>query len=92
MEDIRKLKEHIVCRKIDDEMVLVPLVGNVADMNTIYTLNDVAAFIWEHIDTHNNKTSLAQTIVQEYDIQLETALNDINDFFSDLKITFSQTF
>ena len=92
MEDIRKLKEQIVCRKIDDEMVLVPLVGNVADMDTIYTLNEVAAFIWEHIDTHDNKASLAQTIVNEYDIQLETAINDINEFFSDLKITFSQTF
>ncbi len=36
-----------IFRKIVDEMVLVPIHQDVADMDCIYTLNSVGASIWE---------------------------------------------
>ena len=40
----------IVTRKTGNEYVLVPITNNIADMNSVYTLNETGAFIWEQID------------------------------------------
>jgi hypothetical protein len=40
----------IVTRKTGSEYVLVPVANNIADMNSVYTLNETGAFIWEHIN------------------------------------------
>ena len=48
-EKYRK-NEDFVYRKIQDETILVPIKDNVGDMGSIYDLNEVAAFIWEHLD------------------------------------------
>ena len=38
---------NIVSRKIAGEVILVPIRKNVGDLESIYTLNEVAARIWE---------------------------------------------
>ena len=42
-------KKHgdIVSRKIMDEVILVPILKNVANMQSIFTLNETGAKIWE---------------------------------------------
>ena len=42
--------ENFVFRQIDDETILVPIKNNVGDMGSIYNLNEVGAFVWEHLD------------------------------------------
>ncbi|HOB85039.1 MAG TPA: PqqD family protein, partial [Bacteroidales bacterium] len=44
----------IVTRKTGDECVLIPVTNNIADMNSVYTLNETGAFIWELIDGKNS--------------------------------------
>ena len=41
---------NIVSRKIADEVILVPIRHNVGDLESIYTLNEVGARIWELVD------------------------------------------
>lgn len=47
---IYKKKKGLVTREIAGETLIVPLHGNLADMQRIFTLDSVAAFIWEHLD------------------------------------------
>ena len=42
-----KKSDGIVERKIHAEHLLVPIRKDVADLNSLYTLNEVASFIWE---------------------------------------------
>ncbi|MDD3876995.1 MAG: PqqD family protein [Bacteroidales bacterium] len=84
MEHINQIKSKVVCRKIDEEMVLVPLVNDVADMNVIYTLNEVAAFIWEQIDGVKSIEDITKLVLQNFDTDAQTAEKDVSDFIRDL--------
>ena len=75
----------MVCRKVDNEMVLVPLVNEVAEMKVIYTLNEVATFIWEKIDELESLEEITEAVVDNFDIDHGTALKDITTFFEELQ-------
>ena len=71
MSDLQSVLSHspsIVTRKTGNEYVLVPVANNIADMNSVYTLNETGAFIWEHIDGQRSVKDLIETLVKEYEI------------------------
>ena len=41
---------HVMMRNIADETILVPISGNLANMERIFTLNDVGACFWRLMD------------------------------------------
>ena len=62
MTGLKSVLSHspsVVTRKTGNEYVLVPIANNIADMNSVYTLNETGAFIWEHI---NGKRSVEEII------------------------------
>jgi len=74
----------IVTRKTGNEYVLVPVANNIADMNSVYTLNETGAFIWEQIDGKKNVKDLIEALISEYEIDKETATGDVFSFIEDL--------
>jgi hypothetical protein len=74
----------IVTRKTGNEYVLVPITNNIADMNSVYTLNESGAFIWELIDGNKTVEELITAMIEEYDIDPETAKTDIFSFIDDM--------
>ena len=42
--------ENFVYRMIQHETILVPIKDNVGDMDSLYNLNEVGAFVWERLD------------------------------------------
>ncbi len=50
LNSILSQSPSIVTRKTGNEYVLVPIANNIADMNSVYTLNETGAFLWELID------------------------------------------
>ncbi|MDO9581348.1 MAG: PqqD family protein [Bacteroidales bacterium] len=58
----------IVTRKTGNEYVLVPITNNIADMNSVYALNDTGAFIWEHINGKRSVEKIIDAVTTEYDI------------------------
>ena len=75
----------IVTRKTGNEYVLVPVTNNIADMISVYTLNDTGAFIWELIDGIRNVEEIIEALVAEYNIGKETATADVFEFAENLK-------
>ena len=73
-----------IFRKIVDELVLVPIRQDVADMDCIYTLNGVGAFIWERIDGQATPADLQSAVVKEYAAEPETVAEDVNAFLAEL--------
>jgi len=76
---------HIVTRKTGNEYVLVPVANNIADMNSVYTLNETGAFIWEHLDGERNVEEIINALIEEYNIDKETATADLLEFADNLK-------
>lgn len=80
MNNLKSIPSHspsIITRKTGNEYVLVPVTNNIADMNSVYTLNETGAFIWEHINGQNSIEKLIEAVTNEYNIDVETATSDV---------------
>lgn len=80
-----KRNEDFVYRKIEDETILVPIKNNVGDMGSIYNLNEVGAFIWEHLDGEKTLEDLKNMVTAEFDVSDQEAEEDLIQFVDDLK-------
>jgi len=69
-----------VFRMILDEAVLIPTHGDVADMECIYTLNEVGALIWRRLEAPATAAELAQAILDGYAAEPETVAADLAHF------------
>ena len=75
----------VVTRKTGNEYILVPVTDNIADMNSVYTLNETGAFLWELIDGENNIEDIIEALIREYDIDEKTATNDVLEFINEMR-------
>ena len=73
-----------IYRKIVDESVLVPFHNNVADMDCIYTLNGMGAFIWEQLAEPATRAQLEQAVLAEYDADPALVVADLDRFLAEM--------
>jgi hypothetical protein len=64
--------------------VLVPITNNIADMNSVYTLNETGAFIWELIDGKRSVEEIIIKLTNEYDIDKQNAESDVFIFIENM--------
>lgn len=76
--------DSIVFRRIEDEVILVPIRQNVADLESIYTLNEVGAFIWEQIDGRRTTADILALTIEEFEVSEEEAGKDLMEFVRQL--------
>lgn len=76
---------EVVVRKVDDEYLIVPLAQNVADMDSIITMNEIGSFIWDKVNGTNTGQDILHLILNEFEIDEETAKKDLIDFFENMK-------
>jgi hypothetical protein len=87
MTDLNTVLSHspsVVTRKTGNEYVLVPVANNIADMDSVFTLNDTGAFIWEQIDGVKKISAIIDLLTEEYEIDKETATKDAFDFIENM--------
>ena len=75
-----------VFRKIVDELVLVPVRQDVADMDCIYTMNPVGAFIWEKLDGRATIAAIQAAVAAEFDVDVQAAAADLAEFLQQLEL------
>ena len=80
---MKKTKEYIK-RRIDDEIVLVPSGSTAEEFNGMITISESGEFIWDHIEECNSLGELIELMLQEYEIDRETATNDTIAFVTEL--------
>ena len=73
-----------IFRKVVDEYILVPIHQNVADMECIYTLNPVGAFIWQQLETPFSMDELQAVMRDAYDADPEVVEADLVDFLEEM--------
>lgn len=88
MTSLKSILSHppsVVARKTGNEYVLVPVTNNIADMNSVYTLNETGAFIWEQINGERSVEEIIRILTSEYDTDFETASEDVFLFVENMK-------
>ena len=53
-------------------------------MNSVYTLNETGAFIWEQIDGKRSVEDIITLLTEEYDINKQKAESDVFNFIDDM--------
>lgn len=74
----------VVYREIAGEAILVPIRRNVADMESIYQLNEVGAFIWGLVDGQKTGAQICAELPEEFNVSAEQAASDTAEFLGQL--------
>lgn len=76
--------DTFVSRAIAGEVLLVPIRNQCADLESIYTLDEVAAFIWRMLDDHPTREELLAAVCAEYEVERGRADTDLDGFLARL--------
>jgi len=85
LETIYRRSDNFVFRRIEGETILVPIKGNVEDLESIYSLNETAALAWQNLDGARDLKTVAGLITEEYDVPREQAESDLLAFVQEMK-------
>jgi len=77
--------DRVVVRRINDECLLIPLTADIADMDSLYRLNETGAFIWELIDGRRDIKEITSRVAEEFDVDQREAEKDILLFLVEVR-------
>jgi hypothetical protein len=78
-------KGEYVTRSIAGETLVVPVRGQVGDLEAIYSLNEVGAFIWDQIDGRTSVTQVADAVRGEFEVAPQQAETETFEFIAALE-------
>ena len=79
-----KIIKEFILREIAGECILVPTGKTSQEFNGMITLSDTARFIWENIERADSFEDLVKMMLEEYEIDEETAKRDAYNFIDQL--------
>lgn len=80
-----KIKDNFILRKISDAFVVVPIGDAVVDFSGLINLNETGAFLFKKLQNGAEKKDLVNALLNEYDVDENTAKEDVKKFIDKLK-------
>lgn len=80
-----KIKEGYLLREVAGSSVVIPLGKSSVDFNGMITLSETGAFLWKKIEQGADEKELVAALLEEYDIDEETAKTDTKAFLKKLR-------
>lgn len=75
-----RVKDGFMLREIAGSWIVVPLGQRVVEFNGLMTLSESGALLWKKLEVHVDESEFLRTILNEYEIDEETARKDIREF------------
>jgi hypothetical protein len=76
--------QEVVSRKIEGELIIVPICRGVGDLNSLYTLNPVGSVLWDFLTEGHTIGEMVQRICDEFEVTTKQAKQDIEEFLGSL--------
>lgn len=80
-----KISKEFALREIAGNYIVVPFGDRAVSFKSMVTLNETGAFLWKQLEEEKTEEELIAAMLEEYDIQYETAKADIIKFLEKLK-------
>lgn len=80
-----KIKNNFKMVTVGDDYILVPVGDEMDKFNGTVVLNDVSAFLIENLKTDRTEKELTDLMVEEYDVDRDTAQVDIRTSVEKMK-------
>ena len=81
---IYRRRDNVVCRRIAGETLLIPIRGNLVDMQRLFVLEGAGDFIWEMIDGSRTTDDIRKAITGHFDMAAQDAGADLDEFITEL--------
>jgi hypothetical protein len=81
---IYRRDEDLIARHIAGETLLVPIRGDLAGLQRIFALQDVAEYIWRRLDGQTDLDTIRDGIMDEFEVNEERAQADLQVFIAEL--------
>lgn len=79
------IKQQFVMREVAGEYLLIPVGKTSLDLNGMITLNEIGAEIWNMLPEVRDEAEIVQRILDEYDIDEQTAAADVAEFLGHIR-------
>ena len=79
-----KLKEGFILSEVGGQTVVIPT-GDIVDLKAVITLNETGKFIWERLSEETEAETVVQALLDEYDVDRETAAAHVKAFIDTLE-------
>lgn len=81
-----KIKGEYILDDIGGEKMAVPLTANEGSRAGLVKLNEVGAFLWEHLQEETTKEELVQAVTDVYEVETAKASLDVERFLDKLRV------
>ena len=79
------ISEDIVAREIEGELIIVPLVRGIGDLeDELFTLNKTARAIWNKLDGKNSLRMVIDELASEFDTPKQEIEDDVLGLVAEL--------
>jgi hypothetical protein len=82
--DVFRRRDNLVTREIAGETIVVPISGELADLQRVYSLNPTGAFIWQHVNGDNTLDAIHRALVKDFKIGEKDAWADLAELVAEL--------
>ncbi len=80
-----KIKSGLILREVADNYIVVAVGERVKDFNGLINLNSTGAFLWKLLEQGAEEEELVAKLLEEYEIDEETAKKDVSAFVAKVK-------
>jgi len=80
-----KPKGEYAIREIGGETILVPVKSGVAELDSVFTLNEVGSVIWAGVSGRKSFREIVEAVVSQFEVPEESALRDSEEFLTALR-------
>ena len=80
-----KVRGGFILRNLAGEYVLTPVGEQMKSFDGVAVMNELSAFIWEHLQRDVSPQELLSSILDEYDVDEETCKKDLDTVLREMR-------
>lgn len=80
-----KIKEGFIVRDVGGKTIAVAAGDAGKDFDSMITLNSTGKFLFELLQTERTNQQLIELLIDNYDIDVKTATNDVENFINKIR-------
>jgi len=85
LEAIYVPSEDVVSREIEGELLIVPLVSGLGDMeDELFSMNETGKLIWERLDSQKKLKDIVEELATEFECSAGEIAEDVIGFAQEL--------
>ena len=80
-----KIQGELILREIAGENILIPVGETALHVKGMISLTESGALLWKRLQAECTEDDLVQAVLEEYDVDRETAVADVTSFLDQLR-------